>query len=160
MGNRKNCWLSLLIVTLLVSAGNLAYADPLGGLSPADIPTNINYGGIINTHDMMMLKEKERLKEQAEDFQNYQDRKDGSENSEEIIKDETGSGEKIYDAETSKKIKEHQKQLQDAQKKKKKRFFFNRKSKKSEVTETEPSDAAPDADEVSDDKKKKNYRRL
>ena len=62
MGNRKNCWLSLLIVTLLVSAGNLAYADPLGGLSPADIPTNINYGGIINTHDMMMLKEKERLK--------------------------------------------------------------------------------------------------
>lgn len=154
MGNRKNCWLSLLIVTLLVSAGNLAYADPLGGLSPADIPTNINYGGIINTHDMMMLKEKERLKEQAEDFQNYQDRKDGSENSEEIIKDETGSGEKIYDAETSKKIKEHQKQLQDAQKKKKKRFFFNRKSKKSEVTETEPSDAAPDADEVSDDKKK------
>ena len=154
MGNRKNCWLSLLIVTLLVSAGNLAYADPLGGLSPADIPTNINYGGIINTHDMMMLKEKERLKEQAEDFQNYQDRKDGSENSEEIIKDETGSGEKIYDAETSRKIKEHQKQLQDAQKKKKKRFFFNRKSKKSEVTETEPSDAAPDADEVSDDKKK------
>ena len=154
MGNRKNCWLSLLIVTLLVSAGNLAYADPLGGLSPADIPTNINYGGIINTHDMMMLKEKERLKEQAEDFQNYQDRKDGSENSEEIIKDETGSGEKIYDAETSKKIKEHQKQLQDAQKKKKKRFFFNRKSKKSEVTETEPSDAAPDADGVSDDKKK------
>ena len=154
MGNRKNCWLSLLIVTLLVSAGNLAYADPLGGLSPADIPTNINYGGIINTHDMMMLKEKERLKEQAEDFQNYQDRKDGSENSEEIIKDETGSGEKIYDAETSKKIKEHQKQLQDAQKKKKKKFFFNRKSKKSEVTETEPSDAAPDADEVSDDKKK------
>lgn len=154
MGNRKNCWLSLLTLTLLVSAGNLAYADPLGGLSPADIPTNINYGGIINTHDMMMLKEKERLKEQAEDFQNYQDRKDGSENSEEIIKDETGSGEKIYDAETSKKIKEHQKQLQDAQKKKKKRFFFNRKSKKSEVTETEPSDAAPDADEVSDDKKK------
>lgn len=154
MGNRKNCWLSLLIVTLLVSAGNLAYADPLGGLSPADIPTNINYGGIINTHDMMMLKEKERLKEQAEDFQNYQDRKDGSENSEEIIKDETGSGEKIYDAETSKKIKEHQKQLQDAQKKKKKKFFFNRKSKKSEVTETEPSDAAPDADGVSDDKKK------
>ena len=154
MGNRKNCWLSLLTLTLLVSAGNLAYADPLGGLSPADIPTNINYGGIINTHDMMMLKEKERLKEQAEDFQNYQDRKDGSENSEEIIKDETGSGEKIYDAETSKKIKEHQKQLQDAQKKKKKKFFFNRKSKKSEVTETEPSDAAPDADGVSDDKKK------
>lgn len=154
MGNRKNCWLSLLIVTLLVSAGNLAYADPLGGLSPADIPTNINYGGIINTHDMMMLKEKDRLKEQAEDFQNYQDRKDGSENSEEIIKDETGSGEKIYDAETSKKIKEHQKQLQDAQKKKKKKFFFNRKSKKSEVTETELSDAAPDADGVSDDKKK------
>ena len=109
----------LLLAAVILLVQSSCFADPIGGFNPSDIPTNMNYGGIINSHDMMMLKEKQRLKEQAEDFQNYQDRKEGKDQPEEIIKDETGSGEKIYDAETSQKIKEQQELLKQQQKKKK-----------------------------------------
>ena len=134
----------LLLAAVILFAQSSCFADPIGGFNPSDIPTNMNYGGIINSHDMMMLKEKQRLKEQAEDFQNYQDRKYGKDKPEDIIKDETGSGEKIYDAETSQKIKEQQELLKQ-QKKKKKRFSLFKKKKQEDLQEHTSSDAADDS---------------
>ena len=93
----------LLLAAVILFAQSSCFADPIGGFNPSDIPTNMNYGGIINSHDMMMLKEKQRLQDEAKDFQNFQDRKQGKHKKDEVIKDETGSGEKIYDAETSQK---------------------------------------------------------
>ncbi len=143
----------LLLAAVILFAQSSCFADPIGGFNPSDIPTNMNYGGIINSHDMMMLKEKQRLKEQAEDFQNYQDRKYGKDKPEDIIKDETGSGEKIYDAETSQKIKEQQELLKQ-QKKKKKRFSLFKKKKQEDLQEHTSSDAADDSAAQLDEKKK------
>lgn len=143
----------LLLAAVILLAQSSCFADPIGGFNPSDIPTNMNYGGIINNHDMMMLKEKQRLKEQAEDFQNYQDRKEGKDQPEEIIKDETGSGEKIYDAETSQKIKEQQELLKQQQKKKK-RFSLFKKKKQEDQQEQADGEAAEDSAAQPDDKKK------
>ena len=143
----------LLLAAVILFAQSSCFADPIGGFNPSDIPTNMNYGGIINSHDMMMLKEKQRLKEQAEDFQNYQDRKYGKDKPEDIIKDETGSGEKIYDAETSQKIKEQQELLKQQQKKKK-RFSLFKKKKQEDLQEQTSSDAADDSAAQLDEKKK------
>ena len=69
MKQLKARWILLLAAMILLSGG-MCFADPISGFNPSDIPTNMNYGGIINSHDMMMLKEKQRLQDEAEDFQN------------------------------------------------------------------------------------------
>ena len=148
----------LLLAAVILFAQSSCFADPIGGFNPSDIPTNMNYGGIINSHDMMMLKEKQRLQDEAKDFQNFQDRKQGKHKKDEVIKDETGSGEKIYDAETSQKLKEQQELLKKEQQKKKKRFgFFKRKSKNNQeeqIQEQSTGNAAEDSATQDDSKKK------
>ena len=154
MKRQKHRWI-LLLAAIIFLTGNMSIADPISGFNPSDIPTNMNYGGIINSHDMMMLKEKQRLKEEAEDFQNFQDRKHGKDKKEEIIKDETGSGEKIYDASTSQKIREQQEILKEQKKEKKNFLFFKRKTNnKEKIQDQSEENNAEDSAAQSDDKKK------
>ena len=154
MKKQKHRWILLLAAIIFLTA-SMSIADPIGGFNPSDIPTNMNYGGIINSHDMMMLKEKQRLKEEAEDFQNFQDRKHGKDKKEEIIKDETDSGEKIYDASTSQKIKEQQEILKEQKKEKKSFLFFKRKTNnKEKIQEQSEENSEENSAAQSDDKKK------
>lgn len=154
MKKQKHRWILLLAAIIFLTA-SMSIADPIGGFNPSDIPTNMNYGGIINSHDMMMLKEKQRLKEEAEDFQNFQDRKHGKDKKEEIIKDETDSGEKIYDASTSQKIKEQQEILKEQKKEKKNFLFFKRKTNnKEKIQEQSEENSEENSAAQSDDKKK------
>lgn len=154
MKKQKHRWILLLAAIIFLTA-SMSIADPISGFNPSDIPTSMNYGGIINSHDMMMLKEKQRLKEEAEDFQNFQDRKHGKDKKEEIIKDETGSGEKIYDASTSQKIREQQEILKEQKKEKKNFLFFKRKTNnKEKIQDQSEENNAEDSAAQSDDKKK------
>ena len=121
MQNKKQHTLLFALVFLLLVADGAVFADPVGGA----IPANLNYGGVINTHDMMILRNKQRLLEEERDFKNYQERKKGKkekviENAPEIDQTET---EKIYDAETSKKMEE-EKALYQKQKSERRFFFF------------------------------------
>ena len=53
-----------------ISTNSTVFANPqIESINPA----NYGFGGIINTHDMMMLKEKQRQMEEQEDFKNYQE---------------------------------------------------------------------------------------
>lgn len=54
----------LIILTFLASQnGNIAYS--------ANVPANVDFGGMINTHDMMMLREKQRWQEENVNVDNF-----------------------------------------------------------------------------------------
>ena len=117
------------ILTLIIISSSVQ-AEPFGGYVPADL--NYSSGALMN-HDMMMLREKQRLKEEAEDFKNFQERKKNKDKKQEnVINNTSTNEEKIFDEESSKKLKEEQEQLK--KEKKQKKFFFKKKQKnKSEL---------------------------
>lgn len=112
---------AIVISMVLFLVQNTALSNPLSGT----VPPSANFGGIINNHDMMMLKEKQRLLEEKSDFENFQQRKN-KDKIEPVIQGDPDTAEKIYDSETSIKIKEQQETIQKTQKKR----FFKRKKKK------------------------------
>ncbi len=117
-----------------ISTNSTVFANPqIESINPA----NYGFGGIINTHDMMMLKEKQRQMEEQEDFKNYQERKKKKNNKKEenVINNYTDTGEKIFDAESDMKLKKEKKEFLEQQKKEKKRFFRNKKNKKTDNNE-------------------------
>lgn len=114
----------LLAVFMSMLLSGTANAEPIGGYVPAEL----NYGGALMNHDMMMIKEKQRQRDEAEDFQNFQERKKHKDKKESVINDNSDSTEKIYDEESSKKLKEEHQKLQEE--KTKKKSFFKRKKKK------------------------------
>ena len=127
-----------LILAAMLGAG---ICFPAYSVPAADIPANIGgYGGAINSHDMMMLREKMRLEQEKEDLQNFQERKEKKdEHKEDVIEGNPDTGEKIYNKETSKIIQE-KKLEQENLKKPKKKHFWNKKEKEIEQeTETEES---------------------
>ncbi len=125
----KNKIDKFLFTVLLLELGFLGNSNAFA----AEIPSNVNldYGGIINTHDMTMLKERERLSGEQKDFQNFQNRKNNEEES--VINDNNevydGKVEKVYNAETSKKLKEKQQNTDKTKKTRKKKFFISGKNK-------------------------------
>lgn len=132
--NRWKIFIVMTAVCLCISSGAVKSAD-LGGINAADIHSGAGgFGGAINTHDMMMLKEKQRELKEREDFENFKERKEKKHKKETVIEDYTGSGEKIYNTETSAKIKEqHEKLIEENQKKKSSKFkSFFKKNKKQE----------------------------
>lgn len=143
MQNKKQRTLLFALVFLLLVADGAVFADPVGGA----IPANLNYGGVINTHDMMILRDKQRLLEEERDFKNYQERKKGKkekviENAPEIDQTET---EKIYDAETSKKMEEG-KALYQKKKSERRFFFFKKKKQNSEIEVSDTKENAASAE--------------
>ena len=80
----------LLAVFISVLSSGTANAEPIGGYVPAEL----NYGGALMNHDMMMIKEKQRQRDEAEDFQNFQERKKNKNKKESVINDNSDSTEK------------------------------------------------------------------
>ncbi len=122
------------ILALTNSMGTVLANPQIDSINPA----NFGYGGIINTHDMMMLKEKQRMLDEQEDFKNYQERKKNkNKKNESVIKDSTNEGEKIFDAETDLKLQKEKEEFLEQQEKKKKKFFFKKDKKQKNSKETE-----------------------
>lgn len=117
----KLCNKVIIISAILLFIQNATFATPMGGT----VPVNANFSGSLLNHDMMMLKEKQRHFEEKNDFENFLDRKNNKDKKETVIEGDPDTTEKIYDSETSKKIKEQQETIQ----KTKKRHFFKRKKK-------------------------------
>ena len=117
-----------LILTAMLGAG---ICFPAYSVPAADIPANIGgYGGAINSHDMMMLREKMRLEQEKEDLQNFQERKEKKdEHKEDVIEGNPDTGEKIYNKETSKIIQEKKLEQEKLKKNKKKTSGIKKKKK-------------------------------
>lgn len=102
----------------------------------ANVPADINIGGgVINNHDMMMLREKQRLHDEKIDIENFNNKKhDFNENvinTNDIF--ESDFSDKIYNAETSQKLKERRESIENS----KKKHRFSLKKNKSEVANTD-----------------------
>ena len=132
---------------VILAAALLSLSAYLPAISApvADVPAGIGgYGGALNTHDMMMIQEKLRMEREKEDLQNLQDRRDGKETEkEDIIEGDPETGEKIYNEETAKKIKE--KKLEEEQNLKNKKKPFWKRNKKSETSDAEATETLPDS---------------
>lgn len=115
----KKLFLSLLILSAAMSL-NEAIA--------ANVPADANIGGgVINNHDMMMLREKQRLHDEKLDYENFKKNYDFDErviNTNDIF--ENNFSDRIYNSETSQKLKERREQLQQS---KKTKFSFKKKKK-------------------------------
>lgn len=135
MQRNKQTTFLILLASLFFISGEFVSASPLD----MSVPSGINYsgfgGGLMN-HDMMMIKEKQRQLEEQEDFQNYQERKKGNKKQDNVIENSPIEGEKIYDADSAKRIKE-QVELEKEIKQKKKFFFKRKKSKQQETLDSE-----------------------
>ena len=115
----KKLFLSLLILSAAMSL-NEAIA--------ANVPADANIGGgVINNHDMTMLREKQRLHDEKLDYENFKKNYDFDErviNTNDIF--ENNFSDRIYNSETSQKLKERREQLQQS---KKTKFSFKKKKK-------------------------------
>lgn len=97
-----------------------------------NIPTNTDFGGMINSHDMMMFREKQRWQEENIDVNNLKKRENDIK--EEVINKETEyttsqsqtTLEKVYDKNSDKRIK---KQIEEQKKQKNNSRLFKKKSK-------------------------------
>lgn len=112
----------------------------------ANVPTNIDFGGMINSHDMMMLREKQRWQDENIDVDNLNKKQNDFD--EKVINGDSGNSpaqksetlEKVFDKNSDKRIK---KQLEEQENQKKKSRWFKKKSKQTvktvetEIDETE-----------------------
>lgn len=119
----------------------------------ANVPTSLDFGGMINSHDMMMLREKQRWQEENIDVDNFG--KKETELKEDVINtdydyepQETQTTlEKVFDKNSDKKIK---KQLEEQENQKQKKHWFKKKSKKTIETNSEEIEESVETDNVTE----------
>ena len=108
-------------------------------------PTNMDFGGMINSHDMMMLREKQRWQEEKIDIDNFSEENRKKDTNAEItdITDDTTipqktTLEKVFDKNSNKRIKKQLEEEQLQKETKSKPFFLKKKQKQTVKTiETE-----------------------
>lgn len=116
----------------------------------ASVPTSLDFGGMINSHDMMMLREKQRWKEENIDVNNFN--KKETEIKEDIINSDYNyeppqtqtTLEKLFDKNSDKRIK---KQLEEQENQKQKTHWFKKKSKQTVKT---PNEEIEEIEEISE----------
>lgn len=99
----------------------------------ANVPTNIDFGGMINSHDMMMLREKQRWQDENIDVDNLNKKQNDFD--EKVINGDSGNSpaqksetlEKVFDKNSDKRIK---KQLEEQENQKKKSRWFKKNQNK------------------------------
>lgn len=143
----------LLIISLGLFVGNVSHA--------AAPPTSMDFGGIINNHDMMMLREKQRWYTEEVDFENFNNKKKITEQNviddSQTAIDDIEMSEKIFNKDTHKTLQEEL--IQAEVEKEKKKFFKKKKKTKSqefgtEVLEAEVEHTLPTVEEEKPDAEK------
>ena len=124
-------------------------------------PTSMDFGGMINNHDMMMLREKQRWHTEQIDIENFNTKKDDK--SQNVINNQTSSSEELEISEKtfnkeSNKILQEQKIQAETLKKKRSFFKRNKKTKMEEVSdaileaEVEHTETTTDTEVIDDGK--------
>lgn len=122
-------------VALLFALSVVFEAD--GIANAANVPTNIDFGGMINNHDMMMLREKQRWQDENIDVDNLNKKQNDFD--EKVINGDSGNSpakknetlEKVFDKNSDKQIK---KQLEEQKNQNNKSRWFKKKSKQAVKT--------------------------
>lgn len=140
-----------IFAAMLVSAffvaqnGNIACA--------ANVPTNVDFGGMINTHDMMMLKEKQRWQEENIDVDNF-NKKETKPQKEIINNTETPTitpqeqtPTKVFDKNSDIRIK---KEIQEKETKKKQHRWLKKNSAQLPTLEVETSEPKNDTEPITE----------
>lgn len=142
----KYIFAAMLVSAFFVSQnGNIACA--------ANIPTNVDFGGMINTHDMMMLKEKQRWQEENIDVDNF-NKKEAEPKKEIINNTETPTitpqeqtPTKVFDKNSDIRIK---KEIQEKETKKKQHSWLKKNSAQLPTSEVETSEPKNDTEPITE----------
>ena len=99
---------SAVLFSIITVLGLPAFCENISQFNGSYNGINNTFGGAINTHDMMMLREKERLLNEKRDFETLNERKNKNKNKQDNAIDSTNiKTYKIYNKETSQKYKEN-----------------------------------------------------
>ncbi|UKI42754.1 MAG: hypothetical protein L6V95_07830 [Candidatus Melainabacteria bacterium] len=121
---------SAVLFSIITVLGTPAFCENISQFNGSYNGINNTFGGAINTHDMMMLREKERLLNEKRDFETLNERKNKSKNKKDNVLDSTNiKTYKIYNKETSLKYKENTVGETSENDKAEKKTFFKRNKK-------------------------------
>ncbi len=135
---------SAVLFSIITVLGLPAFCENISQFNGSYNGINNTFGGAINTHDMMMLREKERLLNEKRDFETLNERKNKSKNKQDNIIDSTNiKTYKIYNKETSQKYKENTVGETSENDKAEKKTFFKRNKKNKKQSLNEASNEIP-----------------
>ena len=135
---------SAVLFSIITVLGTPAFCENISQFNGSYNGINNTFGGAINTHDMMMLREKERLLNEKRDFETLNERKNKSKNKKDNVIDSTNiKTYKIYNKETSLKYKENTVGETSENDKAEKKTFFKRNKKNKKKSLNEASNEIP-----------------